>query len=139
MAGSVGQTLFDGGTLRHREAAAVAAYDQTMAQYRSTVLHAYQNVADALQAIAEDADTLQAARRAQEAAQRTYEITRGQLALGDVSPIALLLAEQSVQQASLASVQARTNRLSDAVALFQALGGGWWNRPTSPAPPRPAH
>ena len=133
LAGSVSQTVFDGGALQHREAAARAAYDQAAAQYRATVINAYQNVADALQAIHADAAALQAARRAQDAAERTLSITRRQLELGDVSALALVAAEQAVQQATLATVQAQVNRLDDAAALFQALGGGWWNRATAAA------
>jgi len=138
LAGNVSQTLFDGGALKHREAAARAAYDQAAAQYRSTVINAYQNVADALQAIKADAQALAASQRAQDAAERTLAITRRQLDLGDVSALALMSAEQGVQQATLATVQARANRLADAAALCQALGGGWWNRPAgaTPAPGR---
>jgi NodT family efflux transporter outer membrane factor (OMF) lipoprotein len=130
LAGSVGQTVFDGGALQHREAAARAAYYQAAAQYKSTVINAFQNVADALQAIDADAATLAASQRAQDAAERTLAITRRQLELGDASALAVMAAEQSVQQATVATVQARANRLADAAALFQALGGGWWNRPT---------
>ena len=129
LAGSVGQTLLDGGALKHREAAARAAHDQAAAQYRSTVINAFQNLADALQAIDSDAATLAASQRAQDAAERTLAITRRQLELGDASALAVLSAEQSVQQATLVTVQARASRLADAAALFQALGGGWWNRP----------
>ena len=129
LAGSAGQTIFDGGALKHREAAARAAYDQAAAQYRSTVINAFQNVADALQAIDADAAALAASQRAQDAAEHTLTITRRQLELGDASALAVMSAEQSVQQATVATVQARANRLADAAALFQALGGGWWNRP----------
>ncbi len=129
LAGSVGQTVFDGGALKHRESAARAAYDQAAAQYKATVINAFQNVADALQAIAADAATLAASQRTQDAAERAMAITRRQLELGDASALAVLSAEQSVQQATLATVEARANRLADAAALFQALGGGWWNRP----------
>jgi len=129
LAGSASQTIFDGGALKHREAAARAAYDQAAAQYRSTVINAFQNVADALQAIDADAAALAASQRAQAAAERTLTITRRQLELGDASALSVMAAEQSVQQATVATVQARANRLADAAALFQALGGGWWNRP----------
>ncbi|HEY1392935.1 MAG TPA: efflux transporter outer membrane subunit, partial [Methylibium sp.] len=131
LAGGVAQTVFDGGTLRHREAAAAAAYDQAAAQYRATVINAYQNVADALQAIQADAQALRAADYAQDAADRSLAIARRQLALGDVSPMFVMQAEQAALQARLSVVQARANRLSDSVALFQALGGGWWNRQES--------
>ena len=129
LAGSASQSLFDGGALKHREAAARAAYDQAAAQYRSTVINAFQNVADALQAIDADATALAASQRAQDAAERTLTITRRQLEFGDVSALAVMSAAQGVQQATGVTVQAQANRLADAAALFQALGGGWWNRP----------
>ena len=129
LAGSASQTLFDGGALKHREDAARAAYDEAAAQYRGTVINAYQNVADALQAVHADADALAANQRAQDAAARTLAIARRQLELGDVSTLAVIAAEQAFQQSTLATVQARVNRLADAAALLQALGGGWWNRP----------
>jgi outer membrane protein TolC len=134
LAGSASQTLFDAGALKHRETAARALYDRAEAQYRSTVITAFQNVADALQALAGDADALAAARRTQDAAARSLAIARQQLALGDVSTLAVMQAEQSALQASLAVAQARSARLSDTVALFQALGGGWWNRPDETGP-----
>jgi len=134
LAGSVSQTVFDGGALKHREAAARDAYDQAAAQYRQTIINAFQNVADALQAIDADAAALRASQRAQDAADRTLAITRRQFELGDTSSLAVTAAEQSVQQATLATVQARTSRLTDAAALFQALGGGWWNRDQGPSP-----
>ncbi|MBV8665510.1 MAG: efflux transporter outer membrane subunit [Burkholderiaceae bacterium] len=126
--GNVAQTVFDGGTLRHKEAAARAAYDQAAAQYRATVLAAFQNVADALQALDADARGLQAADKAERAAFKSLEIARRQLALGDISTLMLLGTEQTYQQARLALVQAQAARLADTVALFQALGGNWWQK-----------
>jgi NodT family efflux transporter outer membrane factor (OMF) lipoprotein len=127
LAGSVTQPIFDGGALKHKQAAAQAAYDQAVAQYRSTVISAFQNVADSLQAIQSDAVALQAAKNAEIAAQKTLDIARKQLALGDISPIAMLTIEQNYQQVKLAYVQAQAARYADTVALFQSLGGGWWN------------
>jgi len=127
LAGSITQPIFDGAALKHKQEAAQAAFDQARAQYRSTVLSAFQNVADALQAIQSDALALQAAKNAEIAAQKTLDIGQKQLALGDLSRIALLAVEQNYQQAHLAFVQAQAARYSDTVALFQALGGGWWN------------
>ncbi len=127
LAGSVTHTLFDGGALRSREAAARANYEQAAAQYRSTIITAFQNVADALRAIAADGDALRAAQRAQAAADRTLGIARRQLALGDISTLALAQAEQAALQSSIGLIQARAAQLADTVALFQALGGGWWN------------
>lgn len=131
LAGGVTQPIFDAGTLQHREASARAAYEQAEAQYRSTVLGAFQGVADALQAIDIDARALAVAQRSQDAADRSLATARRQLALGDVSPLAVQQVEQGVLQASIGVAQARAGRLSDTVALFQALGGGWWTRPGS--------
>jgi NodT family efflux transporter outer membrane factor (OMF) lipoprotein len=126
--GGVTQTIFDAGTLLHKKRAAEAAAEQAAAQYRSTVLNAFQNVADTLHAIETDADALKAAVKAERAARRTLELTTRQLQLGYVNYPAVLLAEQAWQQALINLVQARANRFSDTAALFMALGGGWWNR-----------
>jgi len=128
LAGNLTQPIFQGGTLLHRQRAAEAAYDQAAAQYRSTVLTAFQNVADTLHAIQSDADALKAAVAAERAAAKSLAIVRRQLELGDVSYLALLNAEQTYQQAQINLVQAHANRYADTAALFQALGGGWWNR-----------
>ena len=117
------QTLFAGGTLIHRKRAADAALDQAGAMYKSTVLTAFQNVADALHALDTDADGLNAAGRAETAAQKSLEVARHQLALGSVSYLALLIAEQTYEQAAIALIQARASRFTDTAALFQALGG----------------
>jgi NodT family efflux transporter outer membrane factor (OMF) lipoprotein len=127
------QPIFQGGTLLHRQRAAVAAYDQAVAQYRSCVLSAFQNVADTLHAIQSDADALKAADAAKRAAAKSLTIVQRQLALGDVNYLALLSAEQSYQQATINFVQILANRYADTAALFQALGGGWWNRSDVPA------
>jgi NodT family efflux transporter outer membrane factor (OMF) lipoprotein len=126
--GSVTQPIFHGGTLFHRELAAKAAFDQAKAQYRGTVIQAFQNVGDALQAIRSDAVALQKAVAAERAAFKALEIVRGQLRLGQISYLGLLTAQQTYQQALLSLVQAKAARFADTVALFAALGGGWWNR-----------
>jgi NodT family efflux transporter outer membrane factor (OMF) lipoprotein len=120
---SLTQTLFEGGTLIHRKRAADAALDQAGALYRLAVLTAFQNVADALHALAADADALAAASRAEEAAQKSLDVVRHQLELGSVSYLALINAEQTYQQAAISLTQARANRYADTAALFQALGG----------------
>jgi len=126
------QSVFQGGTLIHRERAARAAYVQAAEQYRSTVLTAFQNVADTLHALAQDADALRAAAASADAAKVTLDLTTRQLQAGYVSYLALLSAEQSYQMALINLVQARANRYADTAALFQALGGGWWNRTDLP-------
>ncbi|WOJ89353.1 efflux transporter outer membrane subunit [Methylocapsa polymorpha] len=128
LAGNVTQTLFDGFTLYHKQKAAEAALEQAEAQYRSTVITAFQNVADSLRALQADARALKAANAAEAAAHTSLEITRKQLLLGEVNFLALLTSEQTYLQAVLAHAQAEANRFADTAALFQALGGGWWNR-----------
>ncbi len=127
LVGNVTQPIFDGNTLLHRERAADQALVQAAAQYRSTVLTALQNVADTLHAIQTDANALVAAANAEQAAKRALDLTRRQNELGYVNYLALLNAEQTYQQAAIALVQARAMRFGDTAALFQALGGGWWN------------
>jgi NodT family efflux transporter outer membrane factor (OMF) lipoprotein len=117
------QTLFAGGTLIHRKRAADAALDQAAAAYKSSVLTAFQNVADALHALDNDADALKAATRAESAAQLSLGVSRRQLELGSVSYLALLVSEQTYEQALVLKIQARTSRLVDTAALFNALGG----------------
>ena len=92
------------------------------------VISAFQNVADTLRALQYDAEALQAASASERASAESLAIARRQLELGDISYFALLTSEQSYRQAALALVQAQANRYADTVALFQALGGGWWNR-----------
>jgi NodT family efflux transporter outer membrane factor (OMF) lipoprotein len=130
--GSVTQPIFQGGTLMHKERAARAAYVQADEQYRSTVLTAFQNVADTLHALEQDADGLKAAVEARDAAKVTLDLTTKQMQVGYVNYLALLNAEQSYQQAVINLVQAQANRYADTAALFQALGGGWWNRADVP-------
>lgn len=129
LAGSVTQPVFDGGALQHKEAAARASFDQAAAQYRATVLSAFQDVANTLDAIDADTRMLQAALKAERTASQSLARTRRQVQLGDASALSLRLAQQAQQQALLNLVQARALRLTDAAALFQALGGGWWNPP----------
>jgi NodT family efflux transporter outer membrane factor (OMF) lipoprotein len=130
---SLTQTLFDGGTLLHRKRAAEAALDQAGAQYRASVLTAFQNVADTLRALQYDADALKAQVAAEHAASESLAIARKALDLGSISYLSLLNAEQTYEQTLISLVQAKANRYADTAALFQALGGGWWNRPSTGA------
>ena len=126
VAGAVTAPLFDGGTLIHRRLAAEAAYDQAAAQYRATVVSAFQDVADALQALQIDAQGLQDSATAEASAASGLAIARKQVELGDASYLMLLASDQAYQQAEIGLVQARASRMADTAALFQALGGGWW-------------
>jgi len=135
---NVSGTVFDGGTLLHRERAADQALYEAAAQYRSTVISAYQNVADTLHALIADGDALAAAVEAERAAKKTLDLTQAQMKGGYVNYLVLLGAEQAYEQSLIALVQAQATRLGDTAALFQALGGGWWNRKSDVAgdPPR---
>jgi NodT family efflux transporter outer membrane factor (OMF) lipoprotein len=126
--GDATATVFDGGVLRHRQKAAEQGLIQAKAQYRSTLITAFQNVADTLHAIQSDADALSAAARAESAARTARDLTLVQRQLGFVDYQTFLASEGAYQLAVVTRVQAQTNRFGDAAALFQALGGGWWNR-----------
>ncbi len=128
IAASVTQPVFDGGTLLHRERGARAAFDQAAAMYQSTVITAFQNVADSLHALQIDADAVRVATFADKTAQAALAITQEQLHLGAIAYLGLLNAESVALQSRLTLVQAQAARLADTAALFQALGGGWWNR-----------
>lgn len=128
LAASVSQTIFDGGTLRAKSRAAEQALIQAGAQYRSTVIAALQNVADTLYTIQSDANILKQAATGAHAAATIVELTRKQYQLGAVNYQTQLAAELNNQLAAINLAQAQTSRLGDTVALYQALGGGWWNR-----------
>ena len=128
LAGAIAQPLFDAGALEHRKRAAVAAYDQSAAQYRGTVLAAFQDVANVLRALEADAEALKQQVAAEQSAQASLALVQAQYRLGAVAYINLLTAQQTYQNTVLTRVQAQAVRYSDTAALFQALGGGWWNR-----------
>jgi NodT family efflux transporter outer membrane factor (OMF) lipoprotein len=131
------QTIIDGGALAAKKRAAQATLEQADAQYRSIVLGAFRNVADTLRALEYDALTLKAAVAAERAAATSLDIARRRLDLGDITYVQVLLTELTYQQALLIRVQAQAARYTDTAALFQALGGGWWNR-DEPSPDRSA-
>jgi NodT family efflux transporter outer membrane factor (OMF) lipoprotein len=122
------QPVFHGGELAAKRRAAIAAYDQAAAQYRETVLLAFQNVADVLRALEDDARTLKAQAEAEAAARDTRDLAEKQFNLGAVSYLSLLNAQRQYRLAHFILVQAQAVRFADTAALFQALGGGWWNR-----------
>ena len=126
--GAVAQTIFSGGTLLAQRRAAIAAYEQAAAQYKQTVLQAFQNVADVLRALQHDAQLLKAQKEAEIAALVSLNMIQKQFRLGGVSYLNLLAAERSYQEAVISRIQAQSARYTDTVALFQSLGGGWWNR-----------
>jgi NodT family efflux transporter outer membrane factor (OMF) lipoprotein len=134
VAGNATQPLFHGFTLLHQERAAQALYEQAAWAYRTAVLTAFQNVADALRAVQYDAEALRAADDFEKAAKISLDLATQQVQAGNAPILLLLNAQVTYEQAAIQQVQARAARLSDTAALFQALGGGWWNRLDAPAP-----
>ncbi len=120
--------LFRGGQLLHQKRASEAALDAAAANYKNVVIGAFQNVADALRALQYDASTLEAQVAAEKSAAENLNITRDQYKLGAINYTTLLNAETTYQQAHVNRVIAQASRYADTAALFQALGGGWWNR-----------
>jgi NodT family efflux transporter outer membrane factor (OMF) lipoprotein len=138
--------IFDGLTLYHKQKAAEAALEQAEAQYRATVITAFQNVADALRALQSDAKAMRAARRAEDTAKASLDIVEKQLNEGQVNQLAVLNAQQTYLTAAVVRVQTEANRIADTAALFMALGGNWPSNCTVPDwracalgdPPEPA-
>jgi NodT family efflux transporter outer membrane factor (OMF) lipoprotein len=128
IAGSAAQTIFDAGTLENKQRAAEAEADQSLAQYRSVVLAAFQNVADVLRALQAGTRAIRAATDAERSAAQSIALVRKQVDQGQISVPLLLAAQQAYLQTSVARLDAQAAQLANTVALFQALGGGWWNR-----------
>lgn len=133
MALNVTQPIFDGFSLLNQKRAAEENLNQAHAQYRTVVLAALQNVADVLHALQADANALRAANEFEKAAKTSFDLVHQQFERGYINTLLLLNAQQTYLQARLSVIQARANRLADTVALYQALGGGWWNRPDASA------
>jgi NodT family efflux transporter outer membrane factor (OMF) lipoprotein len=128
LAGAIAQPIFQGGQLQHKQRSAEAQLDQAKAQYRGAVLGAFQNVADSLQALEGDARALDAAAAVDRSAEKAQASAEKQLRHGEGAALAVLIAEQARLQTRSALTQAQAARLADSTALFQSLGGGWWNR-----------
>jgi NodT family efflux transporter outer membrane factor (OMF) lipoprotein len=127
--------LFQGGTLLHQQRTAVAAMKAAASNYQSTVIAAFQNVADVLTALEQDALALAANQDAERAAARSLSLAQLQYRAGGVAYLTVLTAQTQYQNAVINLIRARAARLSDTVALFTALGGGWWNRNDVAPPP----
>jgi NodT family efflux transporter outer membrane factor (OMF) lipoprotein len=125
--GSLLQPIFHGGQLLNQRRAAIEAYRQALASYRSTVLNAFTDVATALDALVHDADAVDARAHALAAATDARKLVLVNYQAGLVSYLDVLNAEAQYQQARIGQIGARAQRLQDTVALFIALGGGWWH------------
>ncbi len=132
--GNLLQPIFHGGALEAGERAARDALDQAAAQYRQTVVNAFQNVADVLRALETDQQALMARTEAADAAMESLRLAKVQFANGSISVLALMQAEERADQARLSLAQTRATRLADSAALFLAMGGGWWNEPVASIP-----
>lgn len=119
--------LFHGGTLAARADEAKQRYAQALAAYQGTVIGAFVDVADALQALKHDADSYNAHNRALQAASANQDLSAAEYRAGKYTELQVLTAEQQYQSAALTQVQADVQRFTDTAALFRALGGGWWN------------
>jgi NodT family efflux transporter outer membrane factor (OMF) lipoprotein len=125
----VAQPIFEGGSLWYRRKAAVDAYDAAAANYRQAVLGAFQQVADTLRGLEHDAEALEAESRALDTAGRALKLVQANYAAGLATYAEVLIANAQYHQAQISDIQARASRFQDTVALFAALGGGWWNAP----------
>ncbi|HUO21932.1 MAG TPA: efflux transporter outer membrane subunit [Caulobacteraceae bacterium] len=123
LSAGVAQPIFEGGQLLQKQKAAEAALDQAKAQYRSSVLNALKNVADSLDALTRDAETLKAASVAEAASRRSLTFAQKSRDLGETGALQVLTAEQTYAQARATLVAASAARFADTAALYQSLGG----------------
>lgn len=119
--------VFHGGALRAQKQATVDAFNGALANYKETVLTSFQQVADTLQALAHDAELLDAQRRALESAEESLRLTRTTFRYGNVGILQVLDAQRQAEQARLGYVRAQAQRYLDSITLFTAMGGGWWD------------
>ncbi len=126
IAAALSQPIFEGGKLKAQEKSAYAAYDTTFAVYKSTVLGAFQQVADALRALEHDGAAVQAQYHSLQTVQQEIKVAEAGYQSGTTDYLSLLNAEIAYQGARIASVRAVAQRYQDTAALFVALGGDWW-------------
>lgn len=118
--------IFHGGSLNAQRKSAIAAFDNALANYKQTVLQGLQNVADCLNALDEDNKSLQIQEKYYATASQNLAIVEKQYNIGGASLAQLLNLRVTTNQALIDKLQAQSLKLSDTVALFQSLGGGWW-------------
>jgi NodT family efflux transporter outer membrane factor (OMF) lipoprotein len=121
------QPILEEGSLNYQRKAAIDARDAQAALYRQTVLAAFEQVADTLRGLHHDADTLAAQFDAVETAERAMRLIHANYQGGIATYLQVLTADVQYLQAKIGYVQAVAQRLQDTVALYVALGGGWWN------------
>ncbi len=119
--------IFHGGTLWYQRRAAIEGYNQSLADYRETVLGAFAQVADALRALEHDAEILKAQSEAMRQADEALRLIQANYQAGIVDYLQVLIANYQYYQTRISYIQAVAQRLQDTVAFYVALGGGWWN------------
>ncbi len=127
-AAGVAAPLFHGGALRARKQGAIEDYKIAYADYQQTVLQAFAQVADSLQALDQDAQLLETQRRLVRAGEADLDASRALFAVKRVDILRILTSQHDLDQARLRYLQAESGRYLDTVQLFGALGGGWLDR-----------
>jgi NodT family efflux transporter outer membrane factor (OMF) lipoprotein len=127
VSGGLTAPLFHGGELEAQRRATEAQFNATLATYEQTVLQAFAQVADVLEALNHDAELLAEQQRALAAAESSLNLTRRAYSIGSVGILQVLDAQRQVEQTRLGYVRAKAQRYLDTAQLFVAMGGGWWN------------
>lgn len=130
--------IFHGGSLKARQRAAYAAFAASFATYRQTVLSAFGQVADTLQALEHDDEAVRSQAAAVATANEALRLARLSFQAGNSTLLQVLDAERLSDQAQIGLVRARSQRVLDTAQLFVALGSGWWNTPPTLPPLAPA-
>jgi NodT family efflux transporter outer membrane factor (OMF) lipoprotein len=127
IAAGLTQPIFDGGMRRAERRAALAAFKASAGDYQQTVLLAFGQVADNLQALTNDAHLLAAQQHALDMASESVRLQRISYTRGGTGLLNLLDAQRQYQQARLGYVRAQAQRYQDTIQLLVAMGGGWWD------------
>lgn len=131
------QPLFNAGRIRRNYEAALARFDQALAQYQQAAINAYREVADALISIQKLAQVRVEQEAGVVALRDASELSRERYDSGLANYLEILIADQQLFQLELQLAQTRGDQLRAFAQLYRALGGGWQQQPTGPAPPQP--
>ena len=132
LAGNLSAPLFDGGRLRAQKKASIAAFDASQASYRSTVLRAFNEVADSLSALVVGANELDAKQTAYNLNAQVLKLAEARYRLGAANIFEVREARLTATISEQALISQRAQRYQDTAALFQAIGGDGWNSKTLP-------
>jgi NodT family efflux transporter outer membrane factor (OMF) lipoprotein len=123
--------IFHGGTLTAQQRASVDALNAAWATYRQTVIVAFGQVADQLQALSHDNEAVKNNQAALASAEQALKLARLSYQAGNSTLLQILDPQRAREQAQLGLVRAEAQRLTDTAQLMVALGSGWWNTPPS--------